>query len=155
MFTLASCSQDDEYYEDGLFTRADEMMTRSGGDPGGNEEEVSYVEYYYLNPVTEPCFINAFLDLLITASCSIKIPQLATPEVSAQFSDYHPDNILNPQMNIKSEINGDRIIVEYTVICFVNKNNVFVKDSVTRSCTFNLKRIQYPANEMNIEQPKD
>ena len=29
IFTLASCSQDDEYYEDGLFTRADEMMTRS------------------------------------------------------------------------------------------------------------------------------
>lgn len=27
---LASCSQDDEYYEDGLFTRADEMMTRAG-----------------------------------------------------------------------------------------------------------------------------
>ena len=32
---LASCSQDDEYYEDGLFTRADEMMTRAG-EPGGN-----------------------------------------------------------------------------------------------------------------------
>ena len=31
---LASCSQDDEYYEDGLFTRADEMMTRAG-EPGG------------------------------------------------------------------------------------------------------------------------
>lgn len=29
IFTLASCSQDDEYYEDGLFTRADKMMTRS------------------------------------------------------------------------------------------------------------------------------
>ena len=27
--------QDDEYYEDGLFTRADEMMTRSGGESGG------------------------------------------------------------------------------------------------------------------------
>lgn len=35
-FMLASCSQDDEYYEDGLFTRADEMMTRSGGESGGN-----------------------------------------------------------------------------------------------------------------------
>ena len=35
VITLASCSQDDEYYEDGLFTRADEMMTRIGGDPGG------------------------------------------------------------------------------------------------------------------------
>ena len=34
IFTLASCSQDDEYYEDGLFTRADEMMTR-GGEQGG------------------------------------------------------------------------------------------------------------------------
>ena len=32
---LASCSQDDEYYEDGLFTRADEMMTRSGEQGGG------------------------------------------------------------------------------------------------------------------------
>ena len=31
---LASCSQDDEYYEDGLFTRVDEMMTRAG-EPGG------------------------------------------------------------------------------------------------------------------------
>ena len=31
---LASCSQDDEYYEDGLFTRADEMMTRSGEQGG-------------------------------------------------------------------------------------------------------------------------
>lgn len=31
---LASCSQDDEFYEDGLFTRADEMMTRAG-EPGG------------------------------------------------------------------------------------------------------------------------
>ena len=31
---LASCSQDDEYHEDGLFTRADEMMTRAG-EPGG------------------------------------------------------------------------------------------------------------------------
>ena len=35
VITLASCSQDDEYYEDGLFTRADEMMTRAG-EPGGN-----------------------------------------------------------------------------------------------------------------------
>ena len=35
VITLASCSQDDEYYEDGLFTRADEMMTRSGGESGG------------------------------------------------------------------------------------------------------------------------
>ena len=34
IFTLASCSQDDEYYEDGLFTRADEMMTRSGEQGG-------------------------------------------------------------------------------------------------------------------------
>ena len=32
-FTLASCSQDDEYYEGGLFTRADEMMTK--GEQGG------------------------------------------------------------------------------------------------------------------------
>ena len=32
---LASCSQDDEFYEEGLFTRADEMMTRAG-EPGGN-----------------------------------------------------------------------------------------------------------------------
>ena len=31
---LASCSQDDEFYEEGLFTRADEMMTRAG-EPGG------------------------------------------------------------------------------------------------------------------------
>ena len=35
VITLASCSQDDEFYEEGLFTRADEMMTRSGGEPGG------------------------------------------------------------------------------------------------------------------------
>ena len=34
VFTLASCSQDDEFYEEGLFTRADEMMTRAG-EPGG------------------------------------------------------------------------------------------------------------------------
>ena len=34
VITLASCSQDDEYYEDGLFTRADEMMTRSGEQGG-------------------------------------------------------------------------------------------------------------------------
>ena len=46
IFTLASCSQDDEYYEDGLFTRADEMMTRSG-EPGG----------YTPNPY-EPCIIG-------------------------------------------------------------------------------------------------
>ena len=35
VITLASCSQDDEFYEEGLFTRADEMMTRAG-EPGGN-----------------------------------------------------------------------------------------------------------------------
>ena len=34
VITLASCSQDDEYYEGGLFTRADEMMTRSGEQGG-------------------------------------------------------------------------------------------------------------------------
>lgn len=34
VITLASCSQDEEYYEDGLFTRADEMMTRSGEQGG-------------------------------------------------------------------------------------------------------------------------
>ena len=34
VITLASCSQDDEFYEDGLFTRADEMMTRSGESGG-------------------------------------------------------------------------------------------------------------------------
>ena len=46
IFTLASCSQDDEYYEDGLFTRADEMMTRSGGDPGEGGE-ISYYNRVY------------------------------------------------------------------------------------------------------------
>jgi hypothetical protein len=47
IFTLASCSQDDEYYEDGLFTRADEMMTRSEGGQGG----------YTPNPYA-PCIIG-------------------------------------------------------------------------------------------------
>ena len=46
VITLASCSQDDEYYEDGLFTRADEMMTRSGGDPGEGGE-ISYFNRVY------------------------------------------------------------------------------------------------------------
>ena len=45
VITLASCSQDDEYYEDGLFTRADEMMTRSGG----NREDMFLS--YHLNPI--------------------------------------------------------------------------------------------------------
>ena len=42
VITLASCSQDDEFYEDGLFTRADEMMTRSGGEPGGGNNNFQY-----------------------------------------------------------------------------------------------------------------
>ena len=42
VITLASCSQDDEYYEDGLFTRADEMMTRSEGGQGYSP----YTAYY-------------------------------------------------------------------------------------------------------------
>ena len=43
IFTLASCSQDDEYYEDGLFTRAAEMMTRSEGNPGNDSNVRHYV----------------------------------------------------------------------------------------------------------------
>ncbi|MDO5483228.1 MAG: hypothetical protein Q4F47_09375 [Bacteroidaceae bacterium] len=43
VITLASCSQDDEYYEDGLFTRADEMMTRTEGNPGNDSNVRHYV----------------------------------------------------------------------------------------------------------------
>ena len=51
VISLASCSQDDEYYYDSeMFTRADGMMTRDEGGPeigGGN----------YQNPY-EPCIIG-------------------------------------------------------------------------------------------------
>ena len=47
---LASCSQDDEYYEDGLFTRADEMMTRAG-EPGGYTPTPPTPPPYFGNPV--------------------------------------------------------------------------------------------------------
>ena len=33
--TIASCSQDDDYYDSNMYTLAEKMETRSGGDPGG------------------------------------------------------------------------------------------------------------------------
>lgn len=38
-FVIASCSQDDDYYDSNMYTLAEKMETRSGGDPGGEGGE--------------------------------------------------------------------------------------------------------------------
>ena len=81
IFTLASCSQDDEYYEDGLFTRADEMMTRSGEQGGGTptpppptlvpvSEDSVYSSYTF---AFEPDGHHAFEDSLMSFNINIQV----------------------------------------------------------------------------------
>ena len=43
VITLASCSQDDEYYEDGLFTRAERTIDDLEGNPGENFNRKEYI----------------------------------------------------------------------------------------------------------------
>lgn len=63
-FMLASCSQDDEYYYDSeMFTRADGMMTRSGGDPGGNEGRTTS-QYPSANEILADNVVKAHLESL-------------------------------------------------------------------------------------------
>ena len=90
VITFASCSQDDEYYEDGLFTRADEMMTRAG-EPGGNTP----------TPPTPPPFqkIAAGVDTFyydIPLAYSIEIESIISWEEGYTSVTAHP---VNPQIS--------------------------------------------------------
>jgi hypothetical protein len=40
--TIASCSQDDDEYNSNMYTLAEKMETRSGGDPGGDDNGIHY-----------------------------------------------------------------------------------------------------------------
>ena len=87
---LASCSQDDEFYEEGLFTRADEMMTRAG-EPGGNTP----------TPPTPPPFqkIAAGVDTFyydIPLAYSIEIESIISWEEGYTSVTAHP---VNPQIS--------------------------------------------------------
>ena len=86
---LASCSQDDEFYEEGLFTRADEMMTRAG-EPGG-----------YTPTPTPPPFqkIAAGVDTFyydIPLAYSIEIESIISWEEGYTSVTAHP---VNPQIS--------------------------------------------------------
>ena len=76
MALLASCSQDDDYYESDMYTLA-EMGTRLGGkgDPGDGEEYniPVYVTYYYLNKTDVEDYITSQLQVKHTVSCPINL----------------------------------------------------------------------------------
>lgn len=56
VITLASCSQDDEYYEDGLFTRAERTIDDLEGGSGNDSNSPFYGENY--------CGIAAVMSML-------------------------------------------------------------------------------------------
>ena len=87
VITLASCSQDDEYYEDGLFTRADGMMMRSGGVPGGGGNQPRPILYYYLNQNDFVDYVFPSVEVVHQVSCDINIAAFLNPQAT---SELHP-----------------------------------------------------------------
>lgn len=113
VITLASCSQDDEYYEDGLFTRADEMMTRSGEQGGYTptpptistlipEEGLSRPFTFMFTP-TDP----VYADSLPTFSSNIDVKMFRTDtSIGVEMIEYSmPLNSVYPSPVVATHIN--------------------------------------------------
>ena len=114
---LASCSQDDEYYEDGLFTRADEMMTR-GGEQGGYTptptpvpSDTTYTSYTFRFE-TDNQMIQDSLPTTFDVNIDVMLYRV-DGEIAVEMMAYSiPYNISGPHEMIKESFNTGGVYFE-------------------------------------------
>ena len=153
IFTLASCSQDDEYYEDGLFTRADEMMTRTG-EP---EENMPVpILYYYLNRQSYTEYIFPSVELVHQVSCSIDISGSLTPEVSSHLDITDSIIYYNVEMKDHSFTKGSKfgrlgVIINYYIRFYDRRESIQAPDSTYREFFVPFDTITYMSNEAVVQ----
>ena len=117
VITLASCSQDDEYYEDGLFTRADEMMTR-GGEQGGYTptptpvpSDTTYTSYTFRFE-TDNQMIQDSLPTTFDVNIDVMLYRV-DGEIAVEMMAYSiPYNISGPYEMIKESFNTGGVYFE-------------------------------------------
>ena len=156
-FVIASCSQDDDYYDSDMYTLAEKMETRSGGDPGGGGGQPSGdLTYFYANNITKTQFVCTNIDVKFTVNCWINlwenISPIIEPEIIvsneavvpfAEFKDYTTTKY------------SDHYCVEYKVHYYRYENDTLREHTSEPSpCRIKLKSIVLPSN-VPLEQPTD
>ncbi len=140
---LASCSQDDDYYDSEMYTLA-EMGTRlaeegESGDPGwgGNT-----LPQYYLEEVSETTHVCAFIDVIVTAKCSINFWSLLQPKVTKTTCIYNEDRVRNVRItDYQQAMNNERLFIEYNVLYDLKNGNTYHSESLHGSHTFDFTRV--------------
>ena len=149
VITLASCSQDDEYYEDGLFTRADEMMTRAENMPVP-------ILYYYLNRQSYTEHIFPSVELVHEVSCSIDIFGSLATEVSSHLDITDSIIYYNVEMKDHSFTKGSKfgrlgVIISYYIRFYDRRDSIQAPDSTYREFFVPFDTITYMSNEAVVQ----
>ena len=118
IFTLASCSQDDEYYYDSeMFTRSEEMMTR-GGEQGGYTPTLTPVlnDTVYTNYTFRFETDNQMIQDSLPTTFDVKIDVMlyrVDGEIAVEMMAYSiPYNISGPHEMIKESFNTGGVYFE-------------------------------------------
>ena len=159
VFTLASCSQDDEYYEDGLFTRADGMMTGIGGDPGGsgNQPQPRPILYYYLNQNDFVDDVFPSVEVVHQVSCDIAIAAFLNPQATSNLKITDTTTYYNVEMKDLSFATGSKggmlgVFINYYIRFYDRRESIQAPDSTYREYFVPFDTITYMSNEI-VKQP--
>ncbi|MDO5483231.1 MAG: hypothetical protein Q4F47_09390 [Bacteroidaceae bacterium] len=157
VITLASCSQDDEYYEDGLFTRADGMMMRSGGEPGGGGNQPRPILYYYLNQNDFVDYVFPSVEVVHQVSCDINIAAFLNPQATSNLKITDTTTYYNVEMKDLSFATGSKggmlgVFINYYIRFYDRRDSIQAPDSTYREYFVPFDTITYMSNEI-VEQP--
>ena len=157
VITLASCSQDDEYYEDGLFTRADGMMMRSGGEPGGGGNQPRPILYYYLNQNDFVDYVFPSVEVVHQVSCDINIAAFLNPQATSNLKITDTTTYYNVEMKDLSFATGSKggmlgVFINYYIRFYDSRDSIQAPDSTYREYFVPFDTITYMSNEI-VEQP--
>ena len=153
IFTISSCSQDDDYYESDMYTMAEPLETRAA-EPGG--EQITYFTYYYANNVTETNTINASLSVSYTMNCPINLWGFLSPTINSDIIILNTDVIPHAEFSYRKETKqSDHYLVEFKVRYSEYENDSLVnKETSIIPCRLPLNSIILSSNDP-VVQPND
>ena len=150
---LASCSQDDDVYDNSEMYTLAEMGTRLGGDPEDENKPVLMIQYYYKSEtnVNDPMPVP-YIDITHKVSCPIEIWANLQPT----SSESNITNLDSGKVPLAKVINkrladvpiiSNRVFFRYDLVYHHYENNELIKDTLKhREFHFDLDTISYPAN---------
>ena len=153
IFTISSCSQDDDYYESDMYTMAEPLETRAA-EPGGGEL-ITYHKYFYANNVTGTNTINTNLSVSHTMDCPINLWDFLSPQIN---SDIIIKSAVIPHAEFsyrKETKQSDHYLVEFKVrYSEYEKDSLVYKETSIIPCRLPLNSIILSSNDPMV-QPND